>query len=328
VGECNIQYALDPYSQDYCIIEVNPRLSRSSALASKATGYPLAFVAAKLSLGILLPEVQNSVTKSTSACFEPSLDYIVTKVPRWDLKKFHRVDARLGSSMKSVGEVMAIGRSWEESLQKALRMVDNSNVGFGSKKHIKDLDKELANPTPDRIFAIANAFDKGYTIEDIHQITKIDRWFLDKLRNIKNTESTIQHAGGLTRLGHGALETAKKQGFSDDQIGKLVGSSEDEVRTYRKKLGILPKVKQIDTLAAEFPAKTNYLYMYAPALLTQFPVAYFSLGPTMPPPPTCPRTRAATWCWALVCTASAAPSSSTSARSAPPRRCAVWAIAP
>lgn len=271
VGECNIQYALDPHSQDYCIIEVNPRLSRSSALASKATGYPLAFVAAKLSLGITLPEVQNSVTKTTSACFEPSLDYIVTKIPRWDLKKFTRSNFRLGSSMKSVGEVMAIGRSFEESFQKALRMVDPSNVGFQSKKPRQELEEELKNPTPERPFAIALAFDKGYTVDQIHELTKIDRWFLDKLKGIKETEKELGGLKSIEKVSFALMEKAKQQGFSDEQIGRIVKSSEDEVRVFRKKMNVLPKVKQIDTLAAEFPAKTNYLYMTYNAAVSDLP---------------------------------------------------------
>eukprot|EP01127_Copromyxa_protea_P021572 TRINITY_DN7463_c0_g1_i2.p1 TRINITY_DN7463_c0_g1~~TRINITY_DN7463_c0_g1_i2.p1 ORF type:complete len:1124 (+),score=319.88 TRINITY_DN7463_c0_g1_i2:152-3523(+) len=263
VGECNIQYTLDPKSETYYIIEVNPRLSRSSALASKATGYPLAFVAAKLSLGIPLPEIRNSVTKTTSACFEPSLDYVVTKIPRWDLDKFARVKPQLSSQMKSVGEVMAIGRTWEESIQKALRSVQmGRNKGFERRPSvINDLDEELKNPTPARIYAIAEAFHKGYTLEQIHDLTKIDKWFLSKLKNIWNMKTYMEGKGNLSALNPADIRRAKVLGFSDAYIGDLVQRKELEVRAYRQQFGIVPVVKQIDTLAAEFPAKTNYLYM-------------------------------------------------------------------
>jgi carbamoyl-phosphate synthase/aspartate carbamoyltransferase len=260
VGECNIQYSLNPESLEYSVIEVNPRLSRSSALASKATGYPLAFVAAKIALGIPMHEISNNVTKCTSACFEPSLDYIVTKVPRWDLKKFERVSPLLGSQMKSVGEVMAIGRSFEESIQKALRMVDNSNQGFESKFE-GNIEEALKNPTPDRIFAISKAFDQGYTVQQVHDLTKIDNWFLDKLHNITKLRNEMQRVGNLPGIPHKLFREAKQAGFSDKQIGKYVKSDENEVRSNRKLRGIIPVVKQIDTLAAEFPAQTNYLYM-------------------------------------------------------------------
>lgn len=267
VGECNIQYALDPHSEQYYVIEVNPRLSRSSALASKATGYPLAAVAAKLSLGRELPQITNSITKSTTACFEPSLDYIVTKMPRWDFGKFRNVVPQLGSAMKSVGEVMAIGRNFEESLQKAIRMVDTSNAGFDSKSGMypkgdnKALDEELTNPTPNRIFALAEALERGYTVDRLHEMTKIDPWFLRKLENIHETRSSLRNTGHLDSVSTSNIKKAKVQGFSDKQIAKLVHTNEETVRARRKQDRVLPIVKQIDTLAAEFPAKTNYLYM-------------------------------------------------------------------
>jgi carbamoyl-phosphate synthase large subunit len=260
VGECNIQYALNPYSLEYSVIEVNPRLSRSSALASKATGYPLAFVAAKIALGIPMHQISNSVTKSTSACFEPSLDYIVTKIPRWDLKKFERVSPLLGSQMKSVGEVMAVGRTFEESLQKALRMVDPSNAGFEA-KFDGDMDEELKNPTPNRIFAIAKAMEQGYSVDTIWQLTKIDKWFLEKLKHIVEIRKNIVSVGNVTDIPRELMREAKSAGFSDKQIGKYTKAEELEVRGVRKSMGVVPVVKQIDTLAAEFPAKTNYLYM-------------------------------------------------------------------
>lgn len=267
VGECNIQYTLDPYSEQYYIIEVNPRLSRSSALASKATGYPLAFVAAKLSLNIPLSEIRNSVTKTTSACFEPSLDYIVTKIPRWDLDKFSRVKPQLGSQMKSVGEVMAIGRTFEESMQKALRTIHmGKNNGFDLKKGqfttTEALDDELVRPTPQRIYAIAQAFENGYSVDKLAEMTKIDRWFLYKLENIWNYRKQIQGAGSLLKISAPLMRDIKVAGFSDQYIASLLKNNDQmAVREYRKGMGIIPVVKQIDTLAAEFPAKTNYLYM-------------------------------------------------------------------
>lgn len=262
VGECNIQYALNPHSKEYCIIEVNARLSRSSALASKATGYPLAFVAAKLGLNIPLNELRNSVTRETSACFEPSLDYVVTKMPRWDLRKFMRVSSKLGSSMKSVGEVMSIGRTFEESLQKAIRSVDPSFEGFGRNDHVDvaDLDEELERPTDRRIFAIANAFAQGYTVEKIHEQTNIDRWFLTKLAGLMDVAQAME-ACGAAPIPAALLRQAKQSGFSDRQIAKCAASAELAVRRRRQELGIVPYVKQIDTVAAEFPAQTNYLYM-------------------------------------------------------------------
>lgn len=265
IGECNIQYTLDPHSNQYYVIEVNPRLSRSSALASKATGYPLAFVAAKLSLGIKLPEIRNSVTKSTSACFEPSLDYIVTKIPRWDISKFERVSPLLGSGMKSVGEVMAVGRSFEESMQKAMRMVDGRTEGFdyhvGATWTEEQLLNELTKPTPQRPFALKWALEKGYTVEQLHQLTKIDRWFLQKLERIHQISVELKQIGNLNNAPFGLLKAAKQAGFSDRQIAKLLNTGEMDVRRVRKSQGIIPVVKQIDTLAAEFPAMTNYLYM-------------------------------------------------------------------
>jgi len=266
VGECNIQYTLDPNSEQYYIIEVNPRLSRSSALASKATGYPLAFVAAKLSLNIPLPNVRNSVTKTTSACFEPSLDYIVTKIPRWDLDKFTRVKPQLGSQMKSVGEVMAIGRTFEESMQKALRTIHmGKNLGFDLKKDQfktkETLDDELTRPTPQRIYAIAQAFENGYTVDQIAELTNVDRWFLYKLENIWNYRRKLQDVGSLIKVSASLLREVKVAGFSDAYIAKLLNNDQMAVREYRKNFGITPVVKQIDTLAAEFPAQTNYLYM-------------------------------------------------------------------
>jgi len=265
IGECNIQYALHPESLEYCIIEVNARLSRSSALASKATGYPLAFVAAKLSLGIPMLEVQNAVTKKTQACFEPSLDYIVTKVPRWDMSKFQNVSQDIGSAMKSVGEVMGIGRTMEESLQKALRMVDPANAGFEPKMKFseEELKTELAVPTDKRIFAIAQAlYEKTMTVDQIHDITKIDHWFLRRLENIVHTWDKIEEHS-LEDMPNDVMLLSKQMGFSDVQISSAVkGSpSEDQVRDKRVNAGIVPYAKQIDTLAAEYPAETNYLYM-------------------------------------------------------------------
>ena len=270
VGECNVQYAYDPESEDYRVIEVNARLSRSSALASKATGYPLAFVAAKLGLGYGLFELKNSVTKTTSAFFEPALDYVVCKIPRWDLGKFHGVDRELGSSMKSVGEVMAIGRTFEEVIQKGLRMIGQGMHGFVENKElvIDDVDKALREPTDKRIFVISKAMQQGYTVDQIHELTKIDRWFLQKLQKIVNTSKELKKYNAST-LPADLLRKAKVEGFSDFQIARSIGleaekGSEEgsmEVRALRKKMGIMPVVKQIDTLAAEYPAHTNYLYL-------------------------------------------------------------------
>jgi len=263
VGECNIQYALHPESLEYCIIEVNARLSRSSALASKATGYPLAFVAAKLGLGIPLNEVQNAVTKKTQACFEPSLDYIVTKIPRWDMSKFQGVAKNIGSAMKSVGEVMSIGRTMEESLQKAIRMVDPSNPGFQPTVRFETMDdliQELTVPTDRRIFAIAQAmYEKTLSVSEIHDITKIDHWFLRRCESIVETWDAMK-GKTLGDMDAAMLLEAKKNGFSDIQIAEFVNSTEEEVRTKRKGFDITPSTKQIDTLAAEYPADTNYLY--------------------------------------------------------------------
>ncbi|KAF8915218.1 hypothetical protein CPB85DRAFT_1375175 [Mucidula mucida] len=259
VGECNIQYALNPNSQEYCIIEVNARLSRSSALASKATGYPLAFIAAKLGLGIPLNEIKNSVTKVTSACFEPSLDYVVVKIPRWDLKKFNRVSRLLSSSMKSVGEVMSIGRTFEETIQKAIRAIDDQFAGFAKNDFVEDIDEELVNPTDKRIFAISDAFHRGYTVDKIWQMTNIDKWFLTKLYYIYEMEVLLMDRG-IPTMTPDLLRRAKQLGFSDRQLAVCLGSTELAVRTLRKEQGIAPFVKQIDTVAAEFPAFTNYLY--------------------------------------------------------------------
>ena len=271
VGECNVQYAFDPQSMDYRVIEVNARLSRSSALASKATGYPLAFVAAKLGLGYGLFDLKNSVTKETSAFFEPALDYIVVKIPRWDLGKFHGVRKEIGSSMKSVGEVMAIGRTFEEAIQKGLRMIGQGMHGFVGNRDIKieNIDTSLSEPTDKRIFVIAKAMREGYTVERIHQLTKIDKWFLHKLEHIIETERDLEAVDRLDNLSYELLKLAKEQGFSDFQIARAVmkgfdGTAEKAnkaVRDYRKKLEIIPVVKQIDTLAAEYPAQTNYLYL-------------------------------------------------------------------
>lgn len=269
VGECNVQYALDPESEDYRVIEVNARLSRSSALASKATGYPLAFVAAKLGLGYGLFELKNSVTKSTSAFFEPALDYVVCKIPRWDLGKFHGVERELGSSMKSVGEVMAIGRTFEEAIQKGLRMIGQDMHGFVENKElvIADIDKSLWEPTDKRIFVISKAMRAGYTVDQIHILTKIDKWFLYKLQNIMDTSRELHSITDLQSLPECLLRKAKRQGFSDFQIARAIGFDDDaeraalRVRDYRKAMGIVPVVSQIDTLAAEYPAQTNYLYL-------------------------------------------------------------------
>ncbi|KAG8945336.1 hypothetical protein FRC04_000871 [Tulasnella sp. 424] len=259
VGECNIQYALNPTSQEYCIIEVNARLSRSSALASKATGYPLAFIAAKLGLGIPLDEIKNSVTKVTTACFEPSLDYCVVKIPRWDLKKFTRVSKTLSSSMKSVGEVMAIGRTFEETIQKAIRAIDDRFVGFAESEIVDDIDHELLNPTDVRLFAIAAAFKKGYSVDKIWQMTNIDKWFLTRLYKIHTLEQAIS-ACTITSINPSLLRRAKQMGFSDRHLGACLKSNELAVRRLRQENYIAPFVKQIDTVAAEFPAFTNYLY--------------------------------------------------------------------
>ena len=273
VGECNVQYAFDPESEDYRVIEVNARLSRSSALASKATGYPLAFVAAKLGLGYGLFDLKNSVTKTTSAFFEPALDYVVCKIPRWDLGKFHGVDRELGSSMKSVGEVMAIGRTFEEAIQKGLRMIGQGMHGFVENKElvISDIDKALREPTDKRIFVISKAFRAGYTIDQVHELTKIDKWFLQKLMNIMKTSEELHSWGNnhkqIADLPNELLRKAKVQGFSDFQVARAIGYEGDMedgilyVRKHRKEAGILPVVKQIDTLAAEYPAQTNYLYL-------------------------------------------------------------------
>ena len=268
VGECNVQYALDPESEDYRVIEVNARLSRSSALASKATGYPLAFVAAKLGLGYGLFELKNTVTKSTSAFFEPALDYVVCKIPRWDLSKFHGVERELGSSMKSVGEVMSIGRTFEEAIQKGLRMIGQGMHGFVENKELKitDIDKALREPTDKRIFVISKAMRAGYTVDEIHSLTKIDKWFLYKLQNIMKTSKQLHSYNALQAIPSNLLRNAKRQGFSDFQIARAIGEDDVEqgalkVRAHRKALGILPVVKQIDTLAAEYPAQTNYLYL-------------------------------------------------------------------
>ncbi len=270
VGECNVQYALDPNSEDYRVIEVNARLSRSSALASKATGYPLAFVAAKLGMGYGLHEIKNSVTKVTTACFEPALDYVVCKIPRWDLNKFEGVSKVIGSSMKSVGEIMAIGRSFEEAIQKGIRMIGQGMHGFvGNVLKTKDIDEELVNPTDSRIFAIAGAFDKGYSVDKIHELTKIDHWFLQRLENINLLKEELSKFDKETNVSESLLRKAKQYGFSDFQIGRLTVKNTSlshhekmlKVRDYRKKLGVLPCVKQIDTLAGEYPAMTNYLYV-------------------------------------------------------------------
>ena len=271
VGECNVQYAFDPESEDYRVIEVNARLSRSSALASKATGFPLAFVAAKLGLGYGLFELKNSVTKTTSAFFEPALDYVVCKIPRWDLGKFRGVDRELGSSMKSVGEVMAIGRTFEEAIQKGLRMIGQGMHGFVENKELQidDIDAALHEPTDKRIFIISKAMQQGYTIDRIHELTKIDKWFLQKLQNIKDTSKALHACKSINVMDNDLLRRAKVQGFTDFQIARALGMEEEMdieeasliVRRRRLSAGIVPVVKQIDTLAAEYPAQTNYLYM-------------------------------------------------------------------
>lgn len=272
VGECNVQFALDPFSEDYRVIEVNARLSRSSALASKATGYPLAFVAAKLGLGYGLHELKNQVTKVTTACFEPALDYVVCKIPRWDLSKFVGVSKQIGSSMKSVGEIMSIGRNFEEAIQKGIRMVGIGMHGFvGNREEItiEAIEEELSHPTDRRIFAIAEAFHKGYSVEDVYQRTRIDRWFLQKLMGLYQLRCTLKSFNSLTEMPLDTLLQAKKFGFSDFQIARMVLKPENIqmhdsqllVRDFRKQHGILPFIKQIDTLAGEYPAQTNYLYV-------------------------------------------------------------------
>ena len=272
VGECNVQYAFDPQSEDYRVIEVNARLSRSSALASKATGYPLAFVAAKLGMGYGLFELKNSVTKTTSAFFEPALDYVVCKIPRWDLSKFRGVDKELGSSMKSVGEVMGIGRNFEEAIQKGLRMIGQGMHGFVENKELQipDIDAALREPTDKRVFIISKAMHAGYTIDQIHELTKIDMWFLEKLKHIIDIDERLKAVGNVNNLRKELLLEAKVYGFTDFQIARAVGLETElksmskaglVVRTLRKNYGILPVVKQIDTLAAEYPAQTNYLYV-------------------------------------------------------------------
>jgi carbamoyl-phosphate synthase large subunit len=271
VGECNVQYAFDPKSEDYRVIEVNARLSRSSALASKATGYPLAFVAAKLGMGYGLFELKNSVTKTTSAFFEPALDYVVCKIPRWDLSKFRGVDKELGSSMKSVGEVMAIGRNFEEAIQKGLRMIGQGMHGFVENKELEidDIDAALREPTDKRVFVISKAMHKGYTVDQIHDLTKIDKWFLEKLKHIIDIDEAMKKCN-INTLDQNLLRTAKVYGFTDFQVARAVGLEQELgnmhkaallVRNKRKSYGILPVVKQIDTLAAEYPAQTNYLYV-------------------------------------------------------------------
>jgi len=268
VGECNVQYAFDPESEDYRVIEVNARLSRSSALASKATGYPLAFVAAKLALGFGLHELKNSVTKTTTAFFEPALDYVVVKIPRWDLAKFHGVDREIGSSMKSVGEVMAIGRTFEEAFQKGLRMIQQGMHGFVGNKELytKNLEKDLNEPTDRRVFFLGQAFDQGWSIDKIHDLTKIDKWFLQKCQHIMDLAKEAEQYK-KSEIPYELLKELKQNGFSDYQIARIVATKEnvdkvaENIRRYRKKVGIVPVVKQIDTLAGEFPAQTNYLYL-------------------------------------------------------------------
>ena len=271
VGECNIQYALDPKSEKYRVIEVNARLSRSSALASKATGYPLAYVAAKLALGYNLPELKNMVTQQTSANFEPALDYLALKMPRWDLDKFKQVSQKITSEMKSVGEIMALGRSFEEVLQKGIRMLQIGAHGIiHTPFEFSNLDEELQNPTPKRVFAVAQAILQGYSIEKLYDMTGIDPWFLYKIQNIIDTSKNLKKEQNISKASDDKEETkkykallfqAKQRGFSDHEIGKFCNKKELEIRSIRKSYGICPSVKQIDTLAAEFPAKTNYLYL-------------------------------------------------------------------
>ncbi len=269
VGECNIQYAYSPEGVDYRVIEINARLSRSSALASKATGYPLAFVAAKIGLGYSLAEIKNTITRTTPAMFEPSIDYVVCKIPRWDLAKFHGVSREIGSSMKSVGEVMAIGRTFEEAVQKGLRMIGQGAHGFVANKEIvvPDIEKALSDPTDNRIFVISKALQAGYTIDRIHDLTKIDKWFLHSLNHIVKTNNELIECKGIENVSYDLMLKAKKQGFSDFQIARLAGGNVDpdvmmhDVRKIRKSMGIIPVVKQIDTLAAQYPAQANYLYL-------------------------------------------------------------------
>jgi carbamoyl-phosphate synthase large subunit len=262
VGECNIQYALDPKSEDYRVIEVNARLSRSSALASKATGYPLAHVAAKLALGYTLPQLKNAVTKTTTACFEPALDYLALKIPRWDLNKFRMVNKQISTEMKSVGEIMALGRSFEEVMQKGLRMLQVGLHGLVANEDVKiesaKLEEDIKNPTPKRILVVAEALRQGWTPEKISKISGIDKWFLDKLKNIVDTEAKLRKTKVIDKT---LMKDAKKKGFSDKQIGHIKGKEELEIRAMRKKMGVVPVIKQIDTLAAEYPASTNYLYL-------------------------------------------------------------------
>ena len=262
IGECNIQFALNPANDEYRVIEVNARLSRSSALASKATGYPLAFVAAKLGLGYSLLDLVNSVTKTTKACFEPALDYVVVKIPRWDLQKFRNVSKKIGTEMKSVGEVMAIGKTFEEAMQKAIRMLHIGMYGLvGNKVYFEKLAHEVRYPTDQRVFAIVEAMEKGVSIDKIHNASKINKWFLYKILEVVETKKEMKEYS-IDDLPKEILVKAKKQGFSDKQISMLIGNiSESYVREKRKSLGIIPFVKQIDTLAAEYPAKTNYLYL-------------------------------------------------------------------
>src|SRR2546428_1187095 len=263
VGECNIQFALDPRSEDYRVIEVNARLCRSSALASKATGYPLAFVAAKLGLGYNLTQLPNAITGATMACFEPALDYVVVKAPRWDLQKFHRASLSIGSSMKSVGEVMAIGRSFEEALQKALRMLETGGApgpAWGEKQKSQNLDRVLRDPTPERIYVVAEAFRRGYTIEDVHRLSHIDRWFLGKIQNLVEIELRLRSTRGAACPAELLIE-ARQAGFADCQIGDLRGTSEAAARGEREALGIGPFVKQIDNPSGEYTAQTDYLYL-------------------------------------------------------------------
>jgi len=260
VGECNIQYALNPFSREYCIIEVNARLSRSSALASKATGYPLAFIAAKLGLGIPLNKISNSVTQKTCACFEPSLDYVVVKMPRWDLKKFTRVSTQLGSSMKSVGEVMSIGRTFEEAIQKAIRAIDFHNLGFNDTKALMSIDDELQTPSDQRLFAIANAMHSGYSVNKIWEMTKIDKWFLSKLKGLSDF-GKLMTTFNTSTISLNLLRQAKQLGFCDRQLARFWDSTELAVRLLRTEAGIVPVVKQIDTVAGEFEAMSNYLFI-------------------------------------------------------------------
>lgn len=294
VGECNIQYALDPYSEDYRIIEVNARLSRSSALASKATGYPLAFVAAKLALGYSLVDIENRITRATKSCFEPALDYCVVKIPRWDLTKFKNVDQRIGSEMKSVGEVMSIGRTFEEALQKAIRMTGIGAPGLSGEDRLlgadfKDLKEALAKPTDRRLFAIYRALDSGWSVDKIHRITKIDKWFLYKIAAVLETERNLralrgpQSAGSAGVPDRALLAQAKRHGFSDSRIGEILGLSEERIRSLRDEYRLKPAIKQIDTMAAEFPAKTNYLYMtYGSATNTQAASAALAMNDVLP----------------------------------------------